>query len=420
MNAIQSTPNLDALAARARRTRRKKSHHPVTAARIDAQTTETTAGARVLGPYRSGTKWRLVLLQGQARKALVADSYESAIALRGSLLSTLQEHASRSFSDALEEYLRTQLEHTIVPETADTIRRMLRRFLPLDKPITVITPERAQRMYLDETKRPKANGEPLANDSHHLLLRRIKHFYKWAVSCHYVERNPFAEVRPIGRPHRGKPQLRIDEARKLVLAAVEKAKTLDVGSTAALMQIFLGLRPTESVIRVVRDLDDGGGILWVPFGKTSNAKRRLKVPEPLRGILLQHAQGKPVDAPLLGPSGEPMHTRHALRHRLIRLCQETGVPVVCPHSLRGLNATLALEAGATSQQVAAALGHASFITTARHYVDASSVANLSLRRVADLLGTKSDKRPCVEQLATLLRDNLLPDELRQLREQLAR
>jgi hypothetical protein len=93
--------------------------------------------------------------------------------------------------------------------------------------------------------------------------------------------------------------------------------------------------------------------------------------------------------------------------------------VVCPHSLRGLNATLALDAGATSQHVAAALGHASFSTTARHYADPSSVANSALRRVADLLGTKSTERPCVEQLVSLLRDNLLPDELCRLREQLA-
>jgi site-specific recombinase XerD len=87
-------------------------------------------------------------------------------------------------------------------------------------------PSAPQQMYLDETKRTKSNGEPIANDSHHLLLRRIKHFYKWAVSRRYVTSNPFAEVSPIGRPRRGKQQLRIDEARKLVAAAMERAKTL--------------------------------------------------------------------------------------------------------------------------------------------------------------------------------------------------
>lgn len=69
----------------------------------------------------------------------------------------------------------------------------------------------------------------------------------WAVSCQYAKANPFVEVQAIGRTKRGKPELRIDEARKLVTVAMEHATALDVGSTAALRQIFLGLRPTESV-----------------------------------------------------------------------------------------------------------------------------------------------------------------------------
>jgi integrase len=231
--------------------------------------------------------------------------------------------------------------------------------------------------------------------------------------------NPFAEVSPIGRPKRGKQQLRIDEARKLVAVAMERAKTLDAGSTAILMQIFLGLRPTESLVRVVRDLDDEGRILWVPFGKTNNAKRRLQIPDALREVLLLHTKGKPTDAPLLGPPGDALHTRDIIRYRLKLLCQQLGLPTVCPHSLRGLNATLALDAGATAQHVAAALGHASFTTTARHYADASSVANVGLRRVADLLGTRSEnesRTTDVEQLASLLQTSLSPSDLQRLRQ----
>ena len=59
-----------------------------------------------------------------------------------------------------------------------------------------------------------------------------------------VAQNSWLEVmpmRPIGRPRRGKPQLRIDEARRFVAFALERAQLLDVGATAALMQIFLGL-----------------------------------------------------------------------------------------------------------------------------------------------------------------------------------
>lgn len=375
--------------------------------------------ARVLGPYRNADKWRLVLLDGASRKALVAETYEAALALRAELQGALKQGPVRSVSGALAEYLDGLGARGVARDTIDKVQRMLRSFLPLEEPLAAIDPERALGMYVAETKRLKSDGEPIANDSHHLLLRRVKHFYGWAVSARYIQSNPFAGVRPIGRPRRGKPQLRIDEARRFVSASLEKARALDVGATAALLQIFLGLRPTEAMIRVVRDLDDGGRVLWIPFGKTEGARRRLQVPETLREVLLMHASGKAKDAPLLGPKGEPLHTRDALRYRLKQLCEQLGLPRVCPHSLRGLNATLALEAGATSHDVAAALGHASFTTTARHYADLSSVANAGLRRVADLLGRRDTSRTDIGQLAGFLREQLSAEEIQLLRQRLA-
>lgn len=378
------------------------------------------SAARVLGPYRNADKWRLVVIEGSARKSIVVDSVENALAVREELAAALKKQTAPLLLTLLEEYQQGLLARGVQEETVQKISRMLQGFLPLQEPAGAVSADRAQQLYLEETRRKKANGQPIAADTHHLLLRRAKHFFKWAVARRYAAENPFAEIHPIGRPRRGKPQLRIDEARKFVSAALQRARTLEVGATAALMQIFLGLRPTEAVIRVVRDLDDQGRVLWVPFGKTSNARRRLQVPDVLREILLHHAQGKPADAPLLGPSGEGMHTRHALRHRLRQLCAEADVPQICPHSLRGLNATLALEAGATAHHVAAALGHASFATTARHYADASTVANASLRRVADLLSGETAASAAVDlgQLAQLLRQHLSPLQLQLLSDKL--
>ena len=179
------------------------------------------------------------------------------------------------------------------------------------------------------------------------------------------------------------------------------------------MQIFLGLRPTEAVIRQVRDLDDGGRVLWVPFGKTENARRRLQVPTPLSEILRKHAQGKELEAALLGKPGEPLRTRRVLNNWLPQLCQAAGVPRVCPHSLRGLNATLALEAGATAQQVASALGHARFSTIAKHYADASTVSNMHLRRVAEALGSQPE-RPQLKPLVAYLKETLSRSDLQAL------
>ena len=370
--------------------------------------------ARVLGPYANGDKWRLVVLEGAARKSVVIDSYERALSTREDLMAALKQKTGRSFAEAFEEYEQYLQERGV--QSYEVNVNMLRMFFPEDEFLNSIDGERAARMYLEQTRRKKDNGAPIATDTHHLLLRRAKYFFKWALGRHYVDKNPFAEVQPIGRPKRGKPQLRIDEARKFVELAMGHAQALDVGATAALMQIFLGLRPTEAVVRVVRDLDDEGRVLWVPYGKTHNARRRLQVPEVLREILIKHTQGKSAEAPLLGPPGEPVHTRVVVRYRLHKLCQEAGLPLVCPHSLRGLNATLAVEAGATAHHVAAALGHASFATTARHYADASAVANASLRKVADVLSGPKTERPDLPQMAKLLRDQLSATEIDQLRQ----
>lgn len=60
----------------------------------------------------------------------------------------------------------------------------------------------------------------------------------------------------------------------------------------------------------------------------------------------------------------------------------------CPHSLRGLHSTLALEAGVTANAVASALGHGSFAITARHYAAPGAVDSANSRKVVtSLLGT---------------------------------
>lgn len=343
---------------------------------------------RVLGPYPSGRSYRLVVVGVDAsgtrrRKSVICCSLQEAEARK----TALQAGPLTLFylADGLASYLQALQARQLRPETCRQIGQQLGRFLPLGEPVEGIDALRAGQLYLAETQRRKASGKLVAVDSHHLLLRRVRQFYGWLQASGLVVRNPFADVRPIGRPRRGKPQLRIDEARRFVEVALRHATQMDAGATAAVLQVFLGLRPTEALVRVVRDLDDDGQILWVPHGKTENARRRLAVPPELQPILRAQAEGKPQDAPLLGPPGEPLHTRHTLRYGLRKLCSEAGVPQVCPHSLRGLAATLAVQAGALGSDVARALGHASFKTTANHYADQSTVANAQLRGVSDAL-----------------------------------
>lgn len=115
---------------------------------------------------------------------------------------------------------------------------------------------------------------------------------------------------------------------------------------------------------------------------------------------------------LLFTEGTQPPSRQHFWETLHRFCRRAQVPVVCPHSLRGLHATLALEAGATSEMVAQALGHGSFQVTARHYATAESVASARAARVAEALGSQED--PISRLLAALS-----PTELEELKKWLS-
>ena len=67
--------------------------------------------------------------------------------------------------------------------------------------------------------------------------------------------------------------------RKLVDVMMTESDNGDKAAVALLLQLVLGLRLSEILSRQVRDIDDGGRVLWIPDGKTKNARRRLSVPE---------------------------------------------------------------------------------------------------------------------------------------------
>jgi integrase len=112
------------------------------------------------------------------------------------------------------------------------------------------------------------------------------------------------------------------------------------------------------VSRVVRDLDDGGKLLWIPDSKTEAGRRTLRVPELLQPYLARLAEGKPSETLLFGH-----HWRDWVRKWVARICTAAGVPSVTAHGMRGLHSTLAVEHGVSAQVVAAALGHVSSTTT---------------------------------------------------------
>jgi integrase len=137
------------------------------------------------------------------------------------------------------------------------------------------------------------------------------------------------------------------------------------------------MRASEIIERTVRNLDDEGRMLWITDAKTQAGVRRLEVPAQLQGHLQRLARGRRPNDHLFR-SGT---TRHWVLRSVQRICRAAAVPVVPAHGLRGTHATLAVDAGATSHLVAAALGHESFATTARHYARTEAIEGAQQERV---------------------------------------
>lgn len=371
--------------------------------------------SRVSGPYFDANTqtYRVVLFDGGKRKSVGAlKSMEEALSIKAEFERNLQADSGILIGTAIEEFLIDKKRQGLKQCSINTLDYKLRYFLPLDQPVSSLTADKAMQIYEAEIVKVSRFGRVMQVQTHRKLLGVAKLFFHWAVRCNYVRTNPFADIKPVGKPRAGKEQLRIDEARRLTQVLVRAAEQGEEGAVATYTQLVLGLRSSEVLNREVRDLDDAGHVLWIPSGKTDNSRRRLDVPEPLRGFLLAQAQGKQPERLLFGSDRAQPHHAVWQWKQVRKYCLRAGLQRVCPHSLRGLHSSLAIAAGCTSSVVASALGHGNFAVTAQHYVDPDTLRNTTLRRVAHALAGE----PTPAQPPSLLQQlrALAPQELAEL------
>jgi integrase len=221
------------------------------------------------------------------------------------------------------------------------------------------------RMLDGEMPRPRAVASVASE------LRQAKRFLRWAAS-RGIWRVPagFSELTVEGPRSEGKEQLSADEARAFLEEGVRRARGGDEGALAAVAVLLLAVRSRELLDRRVRDLDDGGAVLWMRrWAKTRKSRRRVCVPEPLRTLLQEQVEDRQPGSLIFGElEGEAAPRSSSwLADQVRSLCAAAGVTVVCPHGLRGTHSTLAEAAGASPEVVAASLGHTSPAVTGRHY-----------------------------------------------------
>jgi len=343
---------------------------------------------RIYGPSpeRGGRRFRVIIVtgRGSARKressyfATTRDAERFIRAARKEL-----EAASLSVMEAIDRWRDWMKARGLRPSSYETaVARMESLVGGRDMAMGDLTPKRAEALFEAFSARPIMRSgkrlEALPSTDHRMnVLLEARRFARWAMKGEIWHSDPFAGLEVLGRRKRGKKKLRVDEARKL--AAVAHAEG-GPAAVAALLALYLGMRASEIMGLTVRDLDDGGRLLWIDDSKTDSGRRTLEVPDPLRPMLLALAEDR--------DSGEPLiidRHRDWLTRNVRRLCAVADVPTVTPHGLRGTHATLARDAGATGHLVAGALGHASEAVTEAHYLEPGTAQRGTARRVFEVI-----------------------------------
>lgn len=336
----------------------------------------------IYGPFDRGSgrkRYRIVVVAGTTQRAF---SYATLREAERALAEAKQEAAGeRTLGEAVKEYLAAQEWR---PSTLRTTEYRLRGIFQLKRGDRPLEMSSAVAKHLYEQR-----STTRAGDTHIAELASAVAFYDWCADRDLVRRNPFEGVESTGRKRAGaKRQLRIDEARRFLTAALAEESREGL---AVAMALLLGLRASEITDRVVRDVDDRGRVFWVPCAKTPSGIRSLEVPQVLRAPLFTltlDATGNPRRATdhLWGMNqrGRPCD-RHWLEHHTRRLCGVAKVPEVCPHGLRGLHATLATLNRVSADTVARALGHAGSDVTRRHYIASGAEAGVRAAELSDAL-----------------------------------
>ena len=350
-------------------------------------------GGRVHGPYPYRRQWRIVVVDEDGQRLhRYFEREEEAKQVVRSLRREFRKKAAKPLKEALVEYelhMRDDLRNKL-GSVKTTAARLTQFFKDFDGSVEDLDEAECARRYEALRFHLTPRGTRIADDTQLNTLAQVKTFLGWCVKMKLAKVNPAANVEGKGRHRHGKPQLRIDEARKWLTVAVRMATTAESerereGAVKAMMTLGMGLRESEVLRREVRDVDDGGCLLWVPDTKTEAGRRTQEVPDFLRPFLLAQAKGREATEPLFR-----YRTRGVGRKWVKRICKKAGVMVVGAQSMRGLHATLAVDAGITSHAVAAALGHQSFTTTARSYAKAEAVTAAKQRRTTRVLSGRPE------------------------------
>lgn len=337
----------------------------------------------VYGPTKHGNKWRLEGRRADGgRFYLSFATVEEADEAKRGILSQLATCTVRS---SVTTYLQWLKDEGRKPTHLASARYRLLAFFQLrrgDLAMHSLTTPRCLTFYQARVAKVKPT-------THHNELAQAKTFCDWLVKTGKLATNPVKPVESVGRKTFGadKTQLRVEEARRLLATCLSDPAPSALATALALLT---GARASEIMDRTVRDVDDGGALLWVDYGKTRAAARPLTIAIPeVRARLRDLAANREPTELLWGPERD----RQWLYYHVLRLCKLAKVPAVGPHGLRRTHATLALISGVAAEVVAAELGQEGPEVTRTSYFARGSEREAQSKNVAGRLERGPFKTP---------------------------
>lgn len=345
---------------------------------------------RIYGPTKHGKRWRVTIVAADGGRSYASESDEgpAGFATEEAALEYIRgfrETADeRTVATAVAEYLQHRTEIGKRPGTVTTdgyrLRGML-QFHKRDRTLLQLTPQVARTLFAQRKAELVKKRGKLAYDTAFGELCVVRAFIAWCIKQGWVSRDPFEEIELEGQKVSGKPQLYIDESRRFVETALAEHS---LEGLAAAMAILMGMRASEITNRVVRDVDDGGRVLWISRAKTPKGNRHLKVPTVLQPPLVELCARRFPAERLFGEGRD----RHWVYYHVQRICRLAKVPVVCTQGLRGTQSTISIEA-VSVEHVAAALGQKGPRVTRRAYLAPGAEQSSRTRKVEQLIARTS-------------------------------
>lgn len=318
----------------------------------------------VYEPRPHGKKWRIRVRDGADGKVYYKKYRSEEEAWEG--FKRLKRESARYHSPPVGEVIAQYKEHLVEKGNKEcsirtTIYRLDSFFSDfIDEPIPTLTREVVTRLYDLRSKSRKT-------DTHRNELREVKTFFRWCVKKGLLKENLASHVEGVGKRARGKKQLRPSEARLFLDRALDESEKGNDGSFSCAAVLVLGLRPSEIIERVVRDVDVFTKSLFIERAKTEAGDRKVEIPEVLWPHFLSRLKGRQPLDPLLPTEKGGFHHRAFVLENTRRICKALELPRMTAHGLRGSHSTIAQEGGATGHLVAQQLGHANEKVTQDHY-----------------------------------------------------